>query len=391
MVANYFILEPMMSDTHTVVSNQSWGSRLSGAFKGIVFGLVLFIAAFPVLFANEGRAVKTFKSLQEGAGIVVSVGSEKVVADNEGKLIHVVGKADTKDRLTDDAFNIDVSAIKLAREVEMYQWIERESSDTKKQLGGGTETVTTYTYTQGWSKQAIDSASFAKPAGHRNPGSIPFAAYTHAADNVSLGAFTLSASLIDSIDNFAPLAIPSSAPAVLPNAMKRMANGYYQGKDPSSPAIGDVKVSFAVVSPSTISVVARQINHTFEPYRAAAGGKVELLQIGTHSAEAMFNQSIEDNEFITWLIRLGGFLLMLIGVNMLIRPLVVLADVLPLLGDLIGAGTGAIAFLIAALLSLLTIAFAWLAYRPLMAGALLAVAAAIVVLVVLRQRKKAQD
>ena len=40
----------------TEVSVESWGSRLGGAFKGILVGIILFILAFPLLFWNEGRA-----------------------------------------------------------------------------------------------------------------------------------------------------------------------------------------------------------------------------------------------------------------------------------------------------------------------------------------------
>ena len=38
----------------TVTSQQSWGSRLKGAFKGIFVGLVFVPLAAWLLFANEG-------------------------------------------------------------------------------------------------------------------------------------------------------------------------------------------------------------------------------------------------------------------------------------------------------------------------------------------------
>ena len=60
----------MSNDSFTEVTHQSWGSRLGGAFKGIVFGIILFIVSFPLLFWNEGRAVKRHKTLEEGGGAV---------------------------------------------------------------------------------------------------------------------------------------------------------------------------------------------------------------------------------------------------------------------------------------------------------------------------------
>ena len=88
----------------------------------------------------------------------------------------------------------------------------------------------------------------------------------------------------------------------------------------------------------------------------------------------MIQKAQESNRLLTWLLRLAGFLLMLIGLNMVFKQLSVLADVLPFLGSLVAAGTGLIAFLLAALFSLVTIAVAWLVYRPLFGAALLAVA-----------------
>jgi hypothetical protein len=55
------------------VTTESWFGRIGGAFKGIVVGLVLFFAAFPHLFWNEGRTVKRYKTLHEGAGSVISL------------------------------------------------------------------------------------------------------------------------------------------------------------------------------------------------------------------------------------------------------------------------------------------------------------------------------
>ena len=80
-----------MSVTET--TRISWGSRLGSSFKGILFGLVLFVAGFPFLFWNEGNAVKTAKAIDEGEGACVSLESnEKVDPEMEGKLVHLTGK-----------------------------------------------------------------------------------------------------------------------------------------------------------------------------------------------------------------------------------------------------------------------------------------------------------
>jgi hypothetical protein len=66
---------------------------------------------------------------------------------------------------------------------------------------------------------------------------------------------------------------------------------------------------------------------------------------------------------------------MFIGTALVFKPLKVLADVLPLAGRIVGAGTGFIAFLLSAVSATTIIALSWLWYRPLLGIALLALAA----------------
>ena len=98
----------MSEDSFTEVTTESWFGRIGGALKGIVFGLAFLIAAFPVLFWNEGRAVKQYKTLNEGAGSVISLPEARVLPENEGKLVHVSGTAVTDDIVTDTEFDVAV-------------------------------------------------------------------------------------------------------------------------------------------------------------------------------------------------------------------------------------------------------------------------------------------
>jgi hypothetical protein len=66
--ANHFFAGANMgdndNDSYSESTTESWGSRLMGSIKGVAFGLLLFFAAFFVLWWNEGRSVETYKSLQ---------------------------------------------------------------------------------------------------------------------------------------------------------------------------------------------------------------------------------------------------------------------------------------------------------------------------------------
>ena len=189
------------------VTTESWGSRLGGSFKGVLTGGVIFLAAIPLLFWNEGRAVKTAKALEEGEAACVALPTaDSIDPQYEGKLVHLTGNAVTQDTLTDGFFpGISLKAIELSRRVEYYQWVESESTREEKQVGGSVKKITTYSYSKKWVSEPEDSSSF-KEAGHDN-----IVHYTGVenenqnATNVTLGAFTLTPGQISSISGDKPV------------------------------------------------------------------------------------------------------------------------------------------------------------------------------------------
>lgn len=371
----------MPENSFTEITNQSWFSRLGGAIKGIIFGVIIFVVAFPLLFWNEGRAVKRYKALKEGAGVVVSVAEDKVDAANEAKLVHVSGLVTTDDVLKDSEFGISANAIKLSRKVQMYQWKESKKTKKSKKTGGGTTTKTTYSYQKVWSDKIIKSGDFKEPQGHTNPASMAYESKEYLAKNVTLGAFDLSGSLVGKIGHFEDVDIQGSAgklPAGLEGKVKVHDNSYYVGKSPESPEVGDIKVGFGIVKPLKVSVISRQIGTTFEPYNSEVGGQIELLQVGTVSADSMFEAAKKENAILTWILRFAGFILLFVGLGLVFNPLSILADVIPFLGDIIGAGVWLVAFLLAMALSLLIISIAWFVCRPLL-GILLLIFVGIIV------------
>ena len=380
-----------MAHSVTVSSNQSWFSRLAQSAKSVLVGLIFFVASFPLLFWNEGRAVRTAKSLAEGASAVVSVGSDRVDPGNEGKLVHTSGAVATDEPVVDGEVGVEAQAVKLIRTVEIYQWKEKESSETQKKIGGGSETVTTYTYDLAWSEDPIDSAAFAEESGHQNVGDLPLLSTTIAAATVHLGAFELSPEQIDGLDEPEPLRVDQASTLELagdPRGSLALADGgYYLGADPASPAVGDVRVRYEVVRPATVSVVGVQVANSFAAFQAEAGDSVLLVDEGTHTAAEMFQAAVEANKLLTWVLRVAGWLLMFFGLLMIFKPIAVFADVLPLLGNMLGAGLGIFSFFIASGLSLVTIAIAWLAYRPLLGITLLVLAGAAIFLLVRRGKK----
>jgi hypothetical protein len=387
-----------MVDSFSETTSESWFSRIIGSIKSVLVGFVLFGASFVVLFWNEGRAVRTARSLEEGAGVVVSVQAASVATSNEGKLVHLSGEATTSETLSDADFGVSAKALKLLRAVEMYQWDEEKKTEEKKKLGGGTEKTTTYTYKKTWSERTIDSSDFKKPDGHQNPESFPVNGKTLVAKTITVGGFTLSEPVVSRLDQSEEIRIDGASSAALPAAMKTRVvasgNRYYMGKDPAAPAVGDVRIGFKAVRPATISLVARQVGNTFEAYPAQAGDQILLVKYGTLSADAMFKAAQHENAILSWILRGVGFFLMFLGLVMIFRPIAVFADVIPLVGTLLGAGIGIFAGLTAVTLSLVTIAVAWIFFRPVLGIGLLVLAvgglAALISIGLKRRRARAE-
>jgi transmembrane protein TMEM43 len=385
-------MEGSMPDSFTVTTSKSWFSRIAESIKSVLVGLILFVAAFPILFWNEGRAVKTARSLEEGAGAVVSVAPDSVVAANEGKLVHVTGPVATDGPVADGDLGVQADGVKLLRKVEMYQWKEEKKSETRKKLGGGEETVTTYEYKRDWVSEPVDSSAFQVSAGHENPGDFPLPSQTFVADPVRLGAFLLSEEQLDKLNQAQNLPVADAALESLPDGMREGAqvhNGaFYLGSNPAAPEIGDVRISFQVVKPATVSTVAVQSGSSFAPYAAEAGDTVLLVDEGTHTADEMFKSAQSANNVMTWILRGGGFFAMFLGLFLCFRPIAVLGDVVPLFGSLLGAGVGLFAFLVSAVLSFTTIAIAWITVRPLLGIALLVLAVGALAWLISANRKK---
>ena len=91
---------------------------------------------------------------------------------------------------------------------------------------------------------------------------------------------------------------------------------------------------------------------------------------------------------MAWIFRGLGIFLCIAGFGMIFAPLKTLADVIPLLGSIVGAGTGLVAGLLGSAWSLVIIAIAWIRFRPVLGFCLLGAALALVILLFIKGRMK---
>jgi hypothetical protein len=386
---------------YSEVETTGWGSRLISSIFGVLVGIVLFIVSFPLLFWNEGRAVKTAQGLEEGSAAAVSIADpSKVDTGADGKLVHMSGKAETKETLKDDQFGVSVPAIRLVRDVEMYQYKENEKKEKKKKLGGGEQTVTTYTYEPTWSSTWIDSASFHDPDWKgKNPASMPYKGETWNAKEIRVGGYRLTESLAGQIKGDETLTVTTQMLEVVPTELREKLqvkdNAFYQVANSANkeggPTIGDVRITYKQVKNGVdVSLVSKQAKDTFEPYVTHTDTKINDLRMGVLTKDGMFDTLKSENNMMTWILRGVGLALMAIGIGLCFKPLVVIADFLPILGDFVQAGFMLVAIGLAIPLTLITIAAGWIAYRPMVGIPLMAVAVlGLVGLFVVGRKRKA--
>ena len=94
------------------------------------------------------------------------------------------------------------------------------------------------------------------------------------------------------------------------------------------------------------------------------------------SAAAMVAKQRSDEAAMTWGLRVAGFLAFFLALLLIAMPLKALANVLPFLGSIVGGASFLFALGLAIPLTLVTIALAWVVFRPLIGIGLLVVAVA---------------
>lgn len=365
--------------TTTETTSTSWFSRLGNSLKNIVLGILFVIGTVILLFWNEGRAVKTEQGLKEGLSSVISVSSDKKDTYNEGKLIHFTGMTNVPDVLTDEEFSVTKEALKMKRTVEVYQWSEETKSKTVEKLGGGTDTTTTYTYIKKWSDSIIDSTNFKESELHQNPNSKLITDKEWIAEDVTVGAFSISKDMLSALNGYQPVSLSQdmiNLESTTMSAQLQLVGStiYYQTKDAAVPEIGNTRITYEVIAPQDISVVYKQQGESLVPYQTKNGSIISMIQTGKATAEEMFKNAQESNKTMTWILRVVGILFMFIGFQMIFSVLQVIGSVVPFIGRIIGMGTGLVAGILTVILASVVIAVAWIFYRPIIGIGLLIVA-----------------
>ena len=348
---------------------------------GPLAGLLFIIIGIGLLWWNEGNDVKNIKTIEEARSVLVNVPSDKVDSSNNGKLVSTNGKMEIKDEyLLDSTFNLQSpKTAKLVRVVEMLQWVEEEDEDSNGNV--------TYNYKKEWLTEIEDSSTFSNTS-KVNPSTMPYESDEFYANDVSLGAFTLS--------NAQKEMLSTNATITLSDTVKIPKGYYLSGKyitsvsDLANADVGDVRISFKYNNDKEISVLGKQSGNTFTKYTSKEGKSLFRVESGILTGEDIINVVEKENNIIKWVLRFLGIILNMAGFAALLSPIAFLVKWIPLLGNGIAECIKGIGALVGLAVSLVTIAIAWIFFRPLI-GILLLAGVAVVILIIAMLIKRSKS
>lgn len=378
-----------MPDSFSETTTTGYGSRIIQSIKGVVIGLVLFVASFGLLYWNEGRV-----DLSNMAKVSTEISSATVSVDSSltGKLISTTGVVNSDQMIGDNLFLNPDRLIAAEREVEMYSWIEKSESRSKTNTGGSETTETIYTYSKDWEKNPKSPNHFKHPEGHKNP-QKSLGSYTNKVTAATVGVYHFDPQSV-TLPNFSPLSLHAQNVTLSDGAT--LANGSYLfinksgGGTFDSPQVGDLRISYRVLRPGFDGTIFGKLNGSkIDPYFDQDGNNLYRVFTGTR------DQGIATlhTEYTTllWILRLVGFLLMWFGLSALFGPISILMNILPIFGAISRSLIGVITFLVAFLLTSVTILVSMLlhSFLALMIALVIIVGAIIVFFVVLKNKKTA--
>jgi hypothetical protein len=231
----------------------------------ILVVVAIAVGAYVWWHGKHGGSVvapTTGETKPESAAPIVA--SDRIDPANEGRVVTIRGKLDVRAPASDFQLGIRAEGMMLLRYADMLQWQEKKNGDS-------------YEYSQVWSPQPIDSTKFHEADTHKNPGKMPFSIARFSSNDIRIGAFRVDGGVLGNPRN--PAAIRPQ-PQPLPHPVKaselpsniavtfRDADGVLYSGDPAHRAIGDMRVVYRVIPPTTVEITGIQRGDRIAPQKS---------------------------------------------------------------------------------------------------------------------------
>ncbi len=354
-------------------------ANMGKSILAIPVGFLMFLGSLLALWKTEG-CTDYARVAEESVAVDAAAPSGAA-----GRFVSVTGALGSVEMLGDPDFLAPGPWIELNRSVEMFAWTEKKETRTEKKVGGREEKITEYSYVKEWTGHPEPPSEFKRPEGHENP-PTSWEDKEFSATEAKVGGWGFDPREAD-LPAGSPLGLADlglvgkGLEAVRVSDTLTLARG-----TPEAPEIGDLRISFSALSPgATLTMFAdaaadRLTAHVIDGqdrfFRGVSGGREEALaSLRTeHKAKV-------------WMGRIGGFLMMWIGMTMVFAPLHAVMDILPFMGRVSRGLVGCVTFPIAFILSVITtliavILHSWIALLLLAVGTIVGFA-------VIAKKKKA--
>lgn len=347
--------------------------KKNNPFGGIIIGIIFIIGSCLTLIINEHNNVNNIKDEKELTKNLIEVKPTVIDSKNNNKLVYTKGSLSIEgDELKDSVAHISIKANKLVRLVEMYQWIEDcdEDENNKKSC----------TYTKEWKDELVDSSKYETTSGHMNPTKMPYESVTQVATNVKLGAYNISDEQLKQLPankNFTDFNVVK-----IPVGYQVNGNMLVNSANIDEPEVGDIRITYTYNDSEKVTVLAMQSDEDLIDYSTKQGRTYNKLVDGVKSSTQLINNIKNGHKTMTWILRIGGLIICCLGFMALLSPASAILGKVPVIGNIVNAGTTFIGFGLGTIVSLLIIATSWILFRPLLAIGLLLIIAGIVVLIV---------
>jgi len=215
----------------------------------------------------------------------------------------------------------------------------------------------------------LDSTTYKHPEGHQNP-AMPYIGEVFVTDAM-LGEFELDKTVVAKVEANNVYQGLRTMPEMIGVAQNRKSYLYIpfnkDGNQTNVSTVGDVKISYSYAPSGTYSFAGKAYKNGLSTYTTENGTSLLFVRNGNVSAKAIFTSELDQNNTLTWILRVLGLALMYTAFTMLMGILPTLAKVIPLLGSFVGAFTSIISFVFTLLVGSTVIGFAWMSSRPVLA------------------------
>ena len=280
-------------------ANRNQGS-IAAALQKLLGGLILLMVGFSLLLWNELRIVQRYQRDMQVYLEVRSTPADTLRGSLHGELVHTAGRLQTPDTLTDPVFGLSAQAVRLRREVEIYDGERFQPADAP-----------------------------GVPRGHQ-----PITPWSATAATVNLGSFALSQELVREMDFF-QRTLPRQLQ--LPEGAQIRGDHVFIGEDPDRPQDSDMRIFFELLPETEVSVIALQDQTRLTgQWRDADGYHFYLVREGVHDVSDLLPPPAFRPSILEWLFRVLGLILTIPGCHLLLMTARSLSGSQPMTAAILG-------------------------------------------------------